>query len=136
MKPSLDGTRRGTSHKGPWPIQTTPCCRRLWRNGRSSGSRRWCLATWRSYWKSIGDGWVTHLSQLSKLKALTNDKTFRERFAKAKRESKRQFASWVQSSLGQTVDPDSIFDCQIKRIHEYKRQLLNALRVVVLYNRL
>jgi glycogen phosphorylase len=47
-----------------------------------------------------------------------------------------QFASWIQSSLGQTVNPDSIFDCQVKRIHEYKRQLLNALRIVVLYNRL
>src|SRR5208282_2102845 len=55
---------------------------------------------------------------------------------KAKREAKCQFASWLKSSLGETVDPDTIFDCQIKRIHEYKRQLLNALRIVVLYNRL
>src|SRR5262249_30820101 len=47
-----------------------------------------------------------------------------------------QFAAWLKKDLGQTVDPDSIFDCQVKRIHEYKRQLLNALRVVVLYNRL
>jgi len=86
--------------------------------------------------EAIGDGWVTDLSQLSKLKPLASDKTFRERFAKATREAKRQFASWIQSSLGQTVDPDSIFDCHIKRIHEYKRQLLNALRIVVLYNRL
>jgi len=54
----------------------------------------------------------------------------------AKREAKAQFAYWLKSSSGVTVDPDSIFDCQIKRIHEYKRQLLNALRIVVLYNRL
>ena len=49
---------------------------------------------------------------------------------------KVQFAGWLRSTTGQTVDPDTIFDCQIKRIHEYKRQLLNALRVVVLYNQL
>src|SRR5437868_5795563 len=54
----------------------------------------------------------------------------------AKREAKAQFAYWLKSSSGVTVDPDSIFDCQIKRIHEYKRQLLNALRIAVLYNRL
>jgi starch phosphorylase len=47
-----------------------------------------------------------------------------------------QFADWLRTALGQEVDPDSIFDCQVKRIHEYKRQLLNALRIVVLYNRL
>ena len=54
----------------------------------------------------------------------------------AKREAKTQFADWIKESLGQKVDPDSIFDCQVKRIHEYKRQLLNALRIVVLYDRL
>src|SRR5262249_22600821 len=53
----------------------------------------------------------------------------------AKREAKAAFASWLKGS-GQTVDPETIFDCQVKRIHEYKRQLLNALRIVVLYNRL
>ena len=47
-----------------------------------------------------------------------------------------QFADWLRSTTGHSVDPDSIFDCQVKRIHEYKRQLLNALRIVVLYNRL
>jgi starch phosphorylase len=54
----------------------------------------------------------------------------------AKRDAKVQFANWLQATSGQTVDPDSIFDCQIKRVHEYKRQMLNALRIVVLYNRL
>ncbi len=61
---------------------------------------------------------------------------FRDAFRKAKREAKAQFADWLKATSGQTVDPDTIFDCQVKRIHEYKRQLLNALRIVVLYNRL
>jgi starch phosphorylase len=86
--------------------------------------------------EAIGDGWVTDLSQLSELRPLVNNSEFRIGFRKAKREAKSKFASWLKSSSGQCVDPDSIFDCQIKRIHEYKRQLLNALRIVVLYNRL
>jgi len=86
--------------------------------------------------EAIGDGWISDLSQLWKLKPLADDKKFREAFLRAKREAKIQFAGWLKSASGRVVDPDSIFDCQIKRIHEYKRQLLNALRVVVLYNRL
>jgi glycogen phosphorylase len=85
---------------------------------------------------TIGDGWITDLAQLSKLKPLAKDKGFRDAFLKAKREAKAQFVDWLKSATGQTADPDSIFDCQVKRIHEYKRQLLNALRIVVLYNRL
>jgi glycogen phosphorylase len=85
---------------------------------------------------AIGDRWIKNLDDLSKLKAFTADRGFLEDFVKAKRNSKRQFCEWIHSSTGQVLDPDSIFDCQIKRIHEYKRQLLNALRVVVLYNRL
>jgi len=86
--------------------------------------------------EAIGEHWVTDLSELRKLKPLAGDKAFRNSFRKAKRDAKSRFAGWLQATSGQTVDPDSIFDCQIKRIHEYKRQLLNALRVVVLYNRL
>jgi starch phosphorylase len=86
--------------------------------------------------EAIGEGWIADLSELRKLKRLANDKGVRDGFRKAKREAKSQFAAWLKSESGQAVDPDSIFDCQIKRIHEYKRQLLNALRVVVLYNRL
>src|SRR4029077_482609 len=86
--------------------------------------------------EAIGDGWVTDLSQLGRLKPLADNKGFRDSFRKAKREAKSQFAAWLKSTTSQTVDPDTIFDCQIKRIHEYKRQLLNALRIVVLYNRL
>src|SRR5439155_20253453 len=71
-----------------------------------------------------------------KLRPLADDRSFRTAFRKAKREAKTQFAGWLEKTSGLTVDPDTIFDCQVKRIHEYKRQLLNALRVVVLYNRL
>jgi starch phosphorylase len=85
---------------------------------------------------AIGGAWIRDLSELSKLKAFTEDKGFRDDFRKAKRNAKQQFCDWLRWSTGQSVDPESIFDCQVKRIHEYKRQLLNALRIVVLYNRL
>ncbi|MGA2719286.1 MAG: glycogen/starch/alpha-glucan family phosphorylase, partial [Candidatus Acidiferrales bacterium] len=101
--------------------------------------RRWMLVANPELSKviteAIGNHWVTDLSELTKLKPLAGDKAFRDSFRKAKRDAKSRFAGWLQATSGQTVDPDSIFDCQIKRIHEYKRQLLNALRVVVLYNR-
>jgi len=102
--------------------------------------RRWLLLAnpglARVITQAIGDGWITDLGELNKLKPLAGDKGFRDGFKKAKREAKSQFASWLKASSGQTVDPDTIFDCHVKRIHEYKRQLLNALRIVVLYNRL
>lgn len=85
---------------------------------------------------AIGDGWITDLDQLAKLKPLAEDKNFRAAIRKAKREAKVRFADWLKSATGQVVDPESIFDTQIKRIHEYKRQLLNALHIVVLYHRL
>jgi starch phosphorylase len=102
--------------------------------------RRWVLlanpALAHVITQAIGDGWITDLGELGKLKPFADDKGFRDSFRKAKREAKSQFATWLKSTSGQTVDTDTIFDCQIKRIHEYKRQLLNALRIVVLYNRL
>ncbi len=85
---------------------------------------------------AIGDRWINDLSQLAELKAFTAHSGFLEEFLKAKTNTKRQFCDWLHWSTGQTLDPNSIFDCQIKRIHEYKRQLLNALRIVALYNRL
>ena len=111
-------------------------------NNKTNGvtPRRWLLlanpALAGTITEAIGDGWITDLDQLSKLKPLAEDKGFRDAFLKAKRQAKSQFADWLKATTGQTVDPDSIFDCQVKRIHEYKRQLLNALRIVVLYNRL
>jgi len=85
---------------------------------------------------AIGDGWIGDLSELGRLRAFSKDNGFRHDFRKAKRNAKRQFCDWLRWSTGQTLNPESIFDCQIKRIHEYKRQFLNALRIVVLYNRL
>jgi glycogen phosphorylase len=85
---------------------------------------------------AIGDGWIRDLGQLSELEAFSKDKSFRQDFVRAKHNAKGEFCNWFRWSTGQTLDPDSIFDCQVKRIHEYKRQLLNALRIVVLYNRL
>jgi len=85
---------------------------------------------------AIGESWITDLGQLRHLEAFADDKTFRERFRKAKYDAKVQFANWLKFTSGLSVDPETMFDCQVKRIHEYKRQLLNALRIVVLYNRL
>src|SRR5579863_3162771 len=85
---------------------------------------------------NIGDGWVTDLDHLRELLPCAQDRAFREQFRNAKREAKLAFAVWLRATYGEVVDPDSIFDSQIKRIHEYKRQLLNVLHVLVLYNRL
>jgi starch phosphorylase len=85
---------------------------------------------------AIGDRWVGDLTELARLKPLARDKSFQDAFLKTKREAKTRFADWLKSATGEVVDPDTIFDCHIKRIHEYKRQLLNALHIVVLYNRL
>jgi starch phosphorylase len=85
---------------------------------------------------AIGEGWVSDLAELRRLQPLAADAAFRAECRSAKLAAKLRFVSWLKSDLGVTVDPDSIFDCQVKRIHEYKRQLLNALRIVVLYNRL
>jgi starch phosphorylase len=102
--------------------------------------RRWLLlsnpALAHALSEAIGDEWITDLAHLSKLKPLAEDKSFRNTLRKAKRQAKVQFADWLKATSGQTVDPDTIFDSQVKRIHEYKRQLLNALRIVVFYNRL
>jgi starch phosphorylase len=111
-------------------------------NNKTNGvtPRRWLLlansALARTITEAVGDAWISDLSQLSKLKPLADDKGFCEAFRKAKREAKVQFSDWLKSTTGLAVDPNTIFDCQVKRIHEYKRQLLNALRIVVLYNRL
>ena len=111
-------------------------------NNKTNGitPRRWLLLAnpglARTITATIGEGWVTDLDELQKLRPLADDPALRERFVQAKRQAKLRFVDWVKSSCGQSIDPDSIFDCQIKRIHEYKRQLLNALRIIVLYNRL
>src|SRR5262249_8565332 len=102
--------------------------------------RRWLLlanpALARTITEAIGTGWITDLSELARLKPLADDKDFREAFRGAKRAAKSAFVDWIRRTSGLTLDPDTIFDSQVKRIHEYKRQLLNALRIIVLYNRL
>ena len=86
--------------------------------------------------ESIGEDWITDLPALRAVLPLARDEAFRTRFREIKRAAKTRFAHWLKATLGQTVDPESIFDCQIKRIHEYKRQLLNVLHIIILYDRL
>ena len=85
---------------------------------------------------TIGNEWVTDMQQLRRLLPLAEDSGFRAEFRKAKRTAKTAFTDWLRATSGEMVDPDTIFDGQVKRIHEYKRQLLNALHIVVLYNRM
>ena len=111
-------------------------------NNKTNGvtPRRWLLlanpAFSRAITDAIGDKWIADLNELNKLRALANDVSFRDTFRMAKRDAKSQFADWLRSFSGQAVDPETIFDCHVKRFHEYKRQMLMALRIVVLYNRL
>ena len=83
-----------------------------------------------------GQEWVTDLARLGKADTLAEDAAFQDRFLAAKRGAKARFVDWIQATAGISLDPDTLFDVQVKRIHEYKRQLLNALQVVVWYNRL
>ncbi len=111
-------------------------------NNKTNGvtPRRWLMLAnpdlSRRIAEMIGDDWVTDLGQLRRLLPLADDAAFRARFRQAKQSAKERFAAWLKATTGQVVDPKTIFDSQIKRIHEYKRQLLNVLHIVVLYNRL
>ncbi|HEY7326740.1 MAG TPA: glycogen/starch/alpha-glucan phosphorylase [Gemmataceae bacterium] len=102
--------------------------------------RRWLLLTnpelARHITDAIGDSWITDLSQLRRLAPFADDSAFQIGFRKATRALKGRFADWVKMTTGQQIDPDTMFDSQVKRIHEYKRQLLNVLHILVLYNRL
>ncbi len=84
----------------------------------------------------IGDGWVKDLPQLSGLLPLIDDKQAQEEFMAIKRKNKERLAKYILKHNGVEIDPDSIFDVQVKRLHEYKRQLLNILHVMYLYNRI
>jgi starch phosphorylase len=111
-------------------------------NNKTNGvtPRRWLLlanpALAHLITEALGEAWIRDLAHLKNLEPLAEDKGFREAFRKARHAAKAQFVSWLKTASGQIVDPDSIFDSQLKRIHEYKRQLLNALRILALYNRL
>jgi glycogen phosphorylase len=118
---------------------------RLWPekfNNKTNGvtPRRWLLASnpelARALTEVIGDGWITDGAELRKLEPLARDKGFRRLFREVKRENKARLAEIVQAENGITLDLDSIFDVQVKRIHEYKRQLLAILRVAHEYLRM
>ena len=86
--------------------------------------------------ESIGDSWITHLDDLKKLEKFANDSNFLAAMAKIKRSNKGQLANWTKKNLGIDLNPDAIFDVQVKRLHEYKRQLMLAIYIVMFYNRL
>lgn len=86
--------------------------------------------------KHIGESWRNHLEQLVKLDPLKEDAAVRAEIRAVKHENKRRLAEWIESELGIKVSPDALFDVQIKRIHEYKRQLLNVLQIINRYNRI
>jgi starch phosphorylase len=86
--------------------------------------------------EAIGDGWLTDLDRLAGLEPLASDAGFRERWRAVKQANKERLAGWIRDTMGRTVDPRTLFDAQCKRIHEYKRQQLNLLHVVWLYQRI
>lgn len=86
--------------------------------------------------ETIGDGWITELTELEKLLPYVEDETFRRRFMEIKKANKVALANYIKETKGIDINPDSIFDIQVKRLHEYKRQLLNVLHIIGLYNQL
>jgi starch phosphorylase len=92
------------------------------------------LSAWLS--SKIGDGWITDMSQLSKLKTFVDDKKYQQEFMNIKYQNKVRLAQYIKEHNGIDVDPNSIFDVQVKRLHEYKRQLLNILHIMHLYTEL
>ncbi|MGC1494346.1 MAG: glycogen/starch/alpha-glucan phosphorylase [Sulfitobacter sp.] len=83
---------------------------------------------------TIGDEWPDDLEQLTKLRSHVDDASFREDFRAAKVQNKQRLAAWLKTRDGVSIDPNAMFDVQIKRIHEYKRQLLNILETIALWN--
>ena len=102
--------------------------------------RRWLLlanpSLARLISEAIGPAWITNLAELAKLRRLADDAAFRAQFRAAKQAAKQHFVAWLKAATGEAVDPSSIFDSQVKRFHEYKRQLLNVLHIIILYNRM
>ena len=111
-------------------------------NNKTNGitQRRWLVHSNRELAdlisEKIGDSWVTNLDELQKLIPYVDDADFRDRFMAIKRDNKVALANYIKEMKGIDVNPDSIFDIQVKRLHEYKRQLLNILHVIGLYNQL
>ncbi len=111
-------------------------------NNKTNGitPRRWLLsanpALAHLITEYIGDQWITDLDQLRKLEPLVDDPVFRQRFRAAKQQNKELLARLIARETGINVSPHSLFDVQVKRLHEYKRQLLLAFYIIILYNRL
>ncbi len=111
-------------------------------NNKTNGitQRRWLLHANRGLAglinETIGKDWITDLSKLEQLMPYKEDEDFRRRFMEIKKENKKALAAYIKETKGIEINPDSIFDIQVKRLHEYKRQMLNILHVIGLYNRL
>ena len=111
-------------------------------NNKTNGvtQRRWLLSSNPGLasliTESIGPQWITDLSRLKALEPLAEDASFRERLAAVKRANKVRLVEQLKARQGTIIDPDSVFDSQVKRLHEYKRQLMNILHVMYLHNRL
>ncbi len=86
--------------------------------------------------ETIGDSWITHLEDLKQLEAYLDNESFRQAWRSIKQTNKWNLARHIKDTMGLDINPDSMFDVQIKRIHEYKRQLMNILHVITLYNRI
>ncbi|OLP16937.1 glycogen phosphorylase [Leptolyngbya sp. 'hensonii'] len=86
--------------------------------------------------EKIGDTWIRHLSELRQLEGLIEDVGFRQSWRQIKRDIKADLAAYIHKQTGTVVNPDSLFDIQVKRIHEYKRQHLNVLNIITLYHRI
>jgi starch phosphorylase len=108
-------------------------------NNKTNGvtPRRWLLAANPGLadllTRAVGPGWVTDMEQVRGIETLANDPGFRDAFRRVKRANKERLAALIRDRLRLAVDPDTLFDVQVKRIHEYKRQLLNLLHVIHLY---
>ena len=86
--------------------------------------------------EKIGDNWITHLDELQALKKWADDETFQREVMRVKQDNKMRVAEYLEQETGVTVNPASMYDIHVKRIHEYKRQLLNILRIIYHYNRI
>lgn len=111
-------------------------------NNKTNGitQRRWLLHANRKLadlvTEKVGDGWVTNLSDIEGIAKYADDADFKKRFMDIKHENKVQLAKYIKENKGIDINPDSIFDIQVKRLHEYKRQLLNVFHIMYLYNML
>ncbi|HUL78018.1 MAG TPA: glycogen/starch/alpha-glucan phosphorylase [Vicinamibacteria bacterium] len=111
-------------------------------NNKTNGitPRRWLLhcspGLARLVTDAIGDGWLRDLDELRGLGAFADDPAYRAQWSAVKRRGKAALSQWVRHSQGLDLDPDSLFDCHVKRIHEYKRQLLNVLHAIALHQRI